>query len=116
MPEKTNGKAAAQKGPAPGIDKMEAVRRALKALGDKALPTEIQKYVKEQFGIEMKTDIISPYKGDIRRKKAAKSKAAQKQPTATKEAARATAAEAEARPAAAPRSNGRAGGINLEVI
>jgi hypothetical protein len=50
------------------ISKMEAVRRARSELGPDAKPKEIQEYVKKNFKIDMTTDHISTYKGDIQRK------------------------------------------------
>jgi hypothetical protein len=64
------------------ITKMEAVRRALAKMGRKAKPSEIQPYVKATFGIEMSTDHISTYKGNILNKKRAKKPAAPAAPAA----------------------------------
>jgi hypothetical protein len=52
--EKTNPQAG-------GINKMEAVRRAMGELGNAATRTEIQKFVQERFGIEMNIDVVSAY-------------------------------------------------------
>ena len=57
------------------ISKMEAVRRSLKKLGKKATPTAIQADVKARFGVEMSTDHVSTYKGDIARKQRQQSEA-----------------------------------------
>src|SRR5262249_11549151 len=51
------------------ISKQEAVRRALKAMGRDATPTQMQPYIKEHFGIEMSTNHISSSKGMILHKK-----------------------------------------------
>src|SRR4051812_1310619 len=70
MAEKTNTPEAASAS-APktnGMSKMEAVKKALAALGKEAKPTVIQGYVKSKFNIEMSTDHISTYKGEIARK------------------------------------------------
>lgn len=50
------------------ITKIEAVRRALAHMGRKAKPADMQPYIKSEFGIEMTTDHISTYKGDILKK------------------------------------------------
>jgi hypothetical protein len=47
---------------------MEAVRQAMNALGSDALPSEIQKYIKDNFDVEMNTNMISSYKSTIREK------------------------------------------------
>ena len=47
------------------ITKQEAVRRALKAMGRVATPSQMQPYIKEKFNIEMSTDHISTSKGII---------------------------------------------------
>jgi hypothetical protein len=52
----------------PGNNKMEAVRRAMGALGMEASPNDIEKYLKEQFGMDMHPNMISSYKSSIRRK------------------------------------------------
>src|SRR4051794_3630309 len=54
--------------PSKGINKMEAVRRALAHFGDDALPLTMQPWIKQQFGIDMSTDHISTCKGDIKKK------------------------------------------------
>jgi hypothetical protein len=51
------------------ITKQEAVRRALKVMGRAATPTQMQPYIKQQFGIDMTTDHISTSKGIILHKK-----------------------------------------------
>ena len=43
-------------------NKAEAIRRALAKLGNKAMPTEIQGYIKTNFSVEMTTQAISVYK------------------------------------------------------
>ena len=60
--------------------KMEAVRKALAELGKNAQPLDIQKHIKEKFGLDMTPAHISNYKTSIigkrRGKKAAKASAA----------------------------------------
>ena len=65
------------------ITKQEAVRRALKAMGRAATPSQMQPYIKEKFNIEMSTDHISTSKGIILhpKKKGGKKKGA-KEPAA----------------------------------
>jgi hypothetical protein len=52
------------------VTKLEAVRRTLAKMGNEAKPSKMQGYIKKRFGIEMTTDHISTYKGDISRKAA----------------------------------------------
>jgi uncharacterized membrane protein len=70
--EKTNGTSAPKKAAAGRINKMEAVRRAMKKLGIDAGRQEIHDEVKKEFGIDMSLDHISTYRGEIRRKATAK--------------------------------------------
>ena len=51
------------------MTKVEAVRRALKALGNDALPSKLQPYIKQTFGIDMTPAHITTCKGGILRKK-----------------------------------------------
>ncbi len=51
------------------ITKLEAVRRALNAMGRAATPSQMKPYIKENFGIEMTTGHISTSKGSILHKK-----------------------------------------------
>ena len=50
-------------------NKAEAIRRALAKLGNKAMPTEIQEFIKTNFGVEMTTKVISVYKSKLAKKK-----------------------------------------------
>jgi hypothetical protein len=50
-------------------NKAEAIRRALAELGDKAMPTEIQEFIKARFEVEMTTKVISVYKSKLGKKK-----------------------------------------------
>jgi hypothetical protein len=63
----SNEAGAPRKGRRGGVNKMEAVRQALDALGLDAKPLAIQKHLKER-GINMTPDHISNYKSDIRKK------------------------------------------------
>ena len=78
------------------ITKMEAVRRALDELGPEAMPKAIQGFVMDRFGIEMNTDHISTYKGDIRRKAGVQGKPRGRQPATQQSAARTAEAKKEA--------------------
>jgi hypothetical protein len=49
---------------------MDGVRSALKVLGKKAMPLDIQGYLKQKFEISMPTSVISTYKSAILKKKA----------------------------------------------
>src|SRR5205807_8784980 len=58
-------------GPAgPKINKLAAVRRALKKLGSTATPARIQRFIRRGLKVEMPTSLISQYKGLILRKMA----------------------------------------------
>ena len=48
--------------------KGQAVGIALEILGPDAKPIQIQKYLKEERGVDVSTDSISTYKSDIRRR------------------------------------------------
>ena len=50
-------------------NKMEAIRRALAKFGNKAMPTEIQGFIKINFDVEMTTPLISVYKHKLVKKK-----------------------------------------------
>ncbi|HEY7158002.1 MAG TPA: hypothetical protein VH575_28865 [Gemmataceae bacterium] len=52
----------------PRTNKMEAVRRAMEALGYEAQPLDIQKYIKDNFGLDMNPNMISSYKSSLRKK------------------------------------------------
>jgi hypothetical protein len=52
----------------PRSNKTEAVRRALEALGYEAQPLEIQKYIKDNFDVDMNANMISSYKSSLRQK------------------------------------------------
>jgi hypothetical protein len=47
---------------------MEAVRRAMDGLGFDASPSEIQKYIKDNFDVDMSANMISSYKSTLRSK------------------------------------------------
>jgi hypothetical protein len=65
------------------ISKMEAVRRVLADLGSDAMPGEIQKHVKEKFGIAMEPNMVSNYKSAL---KAANKSAVHRTPKAAAKA------------------------------
>ena len=68
--------ASAQKAPAGNgqvqeklTNKAEAIRRALAKLGNKAMPAEIQSFIKSNFGVKMTTPLISVYKSKLTKTK-----------------------------------------------
>ena len=75
---------AASKMQKSAVSKMDAVRRALTALGKDAMPVDIQGYVKKNFGLVMTTAHVSNYKTDILRKLAGKSSHPAMKPVAKK--------------------------------
>ena len=50
-------------------NKAEAIRRALAKLGNKAMPAEIQSFIKSNFGVKMTTPLISVYKSKLTKTK-----------------------------------------------
>ena len=71
MADKTNssGTPGPKKGRRTSPTKMDMVRDALAHFGKKAKPAQMKPYIKDTFGVEMSTDHISTYKGNILRKK-----------------------------------------------
>ncbi len=55
-------------------NKAEAIRRALAKLGKKAMPAEIQDFIRTNFGVEMTTTVISVYKSKLKGKPGRKPK------------------------------------------
>lgn len=51
-----------------GVSKMSAVRQALEKLGYEAKPTDILEYVKQNFGVEMSSSMVSNYKAILSKK------------------------------------------------
>jgi hypothetical protein len=67
-----------------GISKMDAVRKALKALGKDAMPLKLRDYIMDTFGLDMTTGHVSNYKTFIlKRKKRKKAAAAKAESTLT---------------------------------
>ena len=92
------------------ITKMEGVRRALTELGKDAMPLQMQKYLKERFGITMTVAHISNYKSTIL------GPAKKKKPAAKKaEKERASTAKVQVAPASRPAGK-PATGIRLEDL
>ena len=52
----------------PKSNKMEAVRQAMNSLGYDASPSEIQRHIKDNFGVDMSANMISSYKSTLRSK------------------------------------------------
>jgi len=59
-------------------NKTEAVRRALAKLGHRAMPTEIQVFIKANFDVDMTTKVISVYKSKLVKESGKKGKPGQK--------------------------------------
>jgi hypothetical protein len=53
-----------------GVSKMDAVRGALKKLGRKAKPQDIQVFIRSEFNVDMEPLLISNYKSHLIRKAA----------------------------------------------
>jgi len=58
-------KAAAETNGAQPKNNMDAMRQALATLGKDAMPVDLQKHLKDTWGIDMKTSVISNYKSTI---------------------------------------------------
>ncbi|MGH7223137.1 MAG: hypothetical protein ACRELF_07915 [Gemmataceae bacterium] len=63
------GKPNAEQGADPRTNKMEAVRRAMDSEGYDASPLAIQKFIKDNFSVDMSANMISSYKSTLRAKK-----------------------------------------------
>ena len=94
MADKTNG----------GITKIEAVSRALGKLGKDASRPEIQKFIKDNFRLDITPDHISACKGELRKIKRPAKSAVTQQPAAQKQEPK--------KPASGPKADG----IGLEDI
>jgi hypothetical protein len=57
-------------------NKLEGVRRAVRALGKDATPADILKFLKEHFDIDMTAKMVSSYKSLVLKQRAAKRQAA----------------------------------------
>lgn len=62
------GRQNAEQSADPSKNKMEAVRRAMDGLGYDASPSDIQKYIKANFDVDMGANMISSYKSTLRSK------------------------------------------------
>lgn len=105
------------------ISKMDAVRAALTRLGGEAKLPQIQGFVRDQFGLELKLDLIKNYKSSVLKEwregkgpggKAPALGSAAKQTTGPKATPPAKQGAA-AKPAAEARGNGQSG-ISLSDI
>jgi hypothetical protein len=96
MAERANGNAPKKANG--GITKIEAVKQALSKLGKDATRPDIQKFVKDNYRVEMTLDHISNCKGELRKKKGHAKKSVAQQPTAGKHEPK--------QPTPAPRSHG----------
>jgi hypothetical protein len=88
MADKTNG----------GITKIEAVSRALGKLGKDASRPDIQKFVKDNFRLDITPDHISACKAELRKRKGPAKSAVSPQPAAQKHEPK--------KPASGPKADG----------
>jgi hypothetical protein len=95
-------------------NKKEAVSRALSRLGKNAMPVDIQKYLRSEYGIEMTTSHISVYKTEIMRNAAKKGSSSSKPAAPQQSAAKKVSTPVSAKPVA--HSNGKPTGISLKAI
>jgi hypothetical protein len=99
MADKTNNTS-----PKGGITKIEAVGRALAKLGKDASRPDIQKFIKDNFRLDITPDHISACKGELRKIKRPAKSAVTQQPAAQKQEPK--------KPASGPKADG----IGLEDI
>jgi hypothetical protein len=98
------------------ITKQEAVRRALKELGNDAKPAQMRGWIRDTLGIEMTADHISTSKGAILRKQAGKGKSSAKRAAAKKVGPKKKAAPGpEAQPRPAP-ANGQGKEVGIPLV
>jgi hypothetical protein len=99
------------------LTKMDAVKQAQAKLGKDAKPLAIQKYVKDELGIDISTAVVSAYKKEIA-KKAKKGQAGAKPKGRAKAApvASAAARETAPKPPAATKPAAESGGVPLKDI
>jgi hypothetical protein len=83
MADKTNG--TAPKKTNGSITKIDAVKQALGKLGKAASRPDIQKFVKDNYGLQMTLDHISNCKGELRKKKGSTNTAVTQQTAAVKQ-------------------------------
>jgi hypothetical protein len=100
MADKTNSTSAEPTSQAAAPTKVEAVGRAMAALGEDASRSDIQSYVKQHFGYEMSIDHISNCKSQVQ-KKAGGSKGKKK---SRRKAKKAPVAKAAAKTTPAPKA------------
>jgi hypothetical protein len=96
-----------------GINKQEAVRRALAALSKNATAKDIQKYIKDTFNLEMSIDHIYTSKSSALRKG---KKKAPKQRTVNQPPAPEPTSAAKPPAQVVPVARQPAGGISLEDV
>ena len=56
------------------MSKMDAMRKALRRMGDDAKPLALQEHIKTRFGIDMSPTVISSYKTYLLKKEGSQSK------------------------------------------
>ena len=131
MADKKNGTQAA--GPATATEtapkrknlpKIEAVRRAMAALGKEASRADIQGYVRQKFGIKIGLDHISNCKGDLAKRAAKTATPAGPESAAAKSAANSASGKpiapqsraAQPMPAAPTRAVGSNGSSRASIL
>ncbi|HWG41488.1 MAG TPA: hypothetical protein VN688_01795 [Gemmataceae bacterium] len=68
------GRPSGEQGSDPKTNKMAAVRLAMDSLGYEAPPLDIQQFVKDNFGQDIPSNMVSSYKSNIRKEAGLKSK------------------------------------------
>jgi hypothetical protein len=108
----------AAEGPASGMTKWEAVKRALAALGRDAKPLAIQSHVRDRYNIQMSAGHISTYKKKLGKKRAVSTRAPQKTAAAPRLAPANGRPRAgrRAAPAAAANPADRAHGLESDAV
>jgi hypothetical protein len=106
MADKTNGIAPPKTNG--GITKKEAVRQALSKLGQDASRPDIQKFVKNHYGLQMTLDHISNCKGELKKEKGHTKTAVTKQLATSKQEPK--------KPEPSPAGKAESNGISLADI
>jgi hypothetical protein len=111
MAEKNNGTAPQKVNG--GITKIEAVRQALSKLGKAASRPAIQKFIKNNYRLDITPDHISNCKAELRKRKGPAKKAVSQQPAKTAMSQQPAAAKPEPKK---PASGAKGHAIGLEDI
>jgi hypothetical protein len=109
--------ATATKAPARAITKIEAVRRAMAALGPAAKRSQLKAHIKKQFGIDMSSDHVAVSRRVLRKRQAAQARSATTAPVPTTAPLSARAAVSPSvQPAAARKQKAKKSAARTQVL